>query len=116
MTEKITLRAKSDGTELEVELADENAIAWVVRLAEGVNINALYKSEWERVYALPTKPGAVFRATVRRVENVRVMYAPEGDGDPRPYFSSRPVLGYIRHAPEVIDPSTVVIELEGIDE
>ena len=84
MTERITLRAKSDGT----------------------------KISGDRVYNLPTTPGCVFKATVRGVENVRVMVA-LGAGNSALYVSEREVEGRRWHTPEDIDPATVRIELEG---
>ena len=116
MTEKITLRAKSDGTEFTAVLAGESDLCWYVRHAPETRDNRYHKREWDRVCTRPTAPGAVFRATVRGVENVRVMYAPTRDDDAYPYFTPSFVFDCAWHGGEHIDPSTVVPELEGIDE
>lgn len=113
MSERITLRAKSDGTEISGELVEEYSPAWIVRLAKGVDANILHRSEWDRVHTLPTAPGCVFRATVCGVENVRVMVSDATDG--APYMAALRTVGYW-HTAENIDPATVRIELEGDSE
>ena len=103
---RITLRAKSDGTEISGERCSEHFDHWVMPLAKNTSSNKFLKDEWDRVYELPTAPGAVFKATVRNVENVRVMVRNEafltGDTRVAPWQEA-----------EHIDASTVVIELEG---
>lgn len=111
MTERITLRAKSDGTEISGELVGEHGAGWTIRLATGVRANDFYDTQWDRVYALPSKPGTVFRARVRGVENVRVMVDHEGD-----FLTAVVIDGETYHCDKHIDASTVRIELEGIDE
>ena len=108
MAERITLRAKSDGTEISGKLLQTRSGYWYVQLAPRVPGHVFYSDEWERVSALPTTPGCVFRATVCGVENVRVVLfqGPE-------YGSAVSVGGSHWHLPEQIDPATVVIELEG---
>lgn len=113
MAEKITLRAKSDGTEISGELIVDNADSWILKFAPETRSNAFLKSEWERVYTIPTAPGTVFRATVRGKGNVRLMVA---DTEPQDliYLSPRTVIeGWRWHSAESIDASSVVIELEG---
>ena len=113
---KITLRAKSDGTEISGVLIDEDSGHWRVVLAPKSGVNSFTKRYWDRVYELPTKPGCVFRATVRGVENVRVMVTKEDMYDSETYVSYRLIGSWYWHAPEDIDPATVVIELEGVSD
>ena len=115
MTEKITLRAKSDGTEISGEFMGDDSYEWAVSLALGTR-NLFPKEQWDRVYELPTKPGTVFKATVRGVPNVRVMVTKEDMYDSETYVSYRLIGSWYWHAPEDIDPATAVIELEGVEE
>ena len=112
MSNKITLRAKSDGTEISGELAGEFEDSWDVSLAPHTSYAVFHSCEWDRVYALPTAPGCVFRATVCGVENVRVMATAVGGGIVI-YESAVRVAGDWSHNAADIDPATVVIELEG---
>lgn len=111
---RITLRAKSDGTEISGELALEEEGYTHIRLAPNTSVYYSRKDQWDRVYVPPTTPGTVFRATVRGVENVRVMATEEVPLGGR-YSSAVPVAEYRFHSPAHIDASTVVIELEGDD-
>ena len=111
MSERITLRAKSDGTEISGELHFRGRDHWFVELAPGASTNCFYEEFWDRVYDLPTKPGTVFRATVQDVPNVRVMVT--GGDDSYPYLSAERHGGFYWHGAPDIDASTVVIELEG---
>ena len=115
---KITLRAK-DGTQITGELVDESWGTFYVRLAKDVADSGFDKGEWTRVHELPTKVGTVFRATVRGVENVRLMVADDAEFHDAPFISGGRVIsggrakGYIWHKGSDIEASTVVIELEG---
>jgi len=111
MTNRITLRAKSDGTEIRGELDHQESGLWFVRLAPEVDCNAFSKDCWDSVYALPTTPGTVFRATVRGAENVRVFVDADGN-----FRSASLASGRVHHDPIHIDTSTVVIQLEGESE
>lgn len=111
---RVTLRAKSDGTEVSGELEFFNGLVWVARLASGTAPIAFYNSQWDRVYALPTTPGTVFRATVRGVPNIRVMV--DNGANPTPYAAPLRPRGHFWHRAEHIDASTVRIELEGDDD
>ena len=114
MGEKITLRAKSDGTEISGELVAEFEGGWSIGLAPEVPYNMFDMGSWDRVYELPTKPGTVFKATVFGVPNTRVMVStPEAAYDRRVYATAARTRGVYFHEPEDIDASTVVIELEG---
>ena len=114
MSERITLRAKSDGTEISGELIYESASYWCVQLAKGVSDVALYGDDWDRVYGLPTKVGTVFRATVFGEPNTRVMVStPVAADDRKVYVTATRTQGGYFHDPEDIDASTVVTELEG---
>lgn len=111
MTENITIRAKSNGKEITGELVGEGGIYWRLRLAPKTTPNSFPKYEWDRVYTLPTKPGTVFRATVRGVPNVRVMVV-AGSREGFDYISAL-LAGLDQwHADIDIDSSTVVPELE----
>ena len=110
LTERITLRAKSDGTEISGELLIENPTAWYLSLATNTFSHTFSTEQWDRVYTLPTTPGTVFRATVRGVKNVRVMVSAITRW---PYHTPIAARYTHRHYAEDIDASTVVIELEG---
>ena len=112
MTERITLRAKSDGTEFSGDLDNVWSYSWDVSLAPDTRCVTFYRAEWERVYALPTAVGTVFRATVGDVENERLVVVDPSDHEPG-YLSTSRVDGFLWADPHQIDASTVVIELEG---
>ena len=118
MSERVTLRAKSDGTELPAELVGQDDVRFIARLATNVPANFFSRGDWEIIHPIPTAPGAVFRATVRGVPDMRVMVSlmtsPSGDMPPTaiPYVSATRAGGLLRHGADDIDPATVVIELE----
>lgn len=110
---KITLEAISD-PEVQITgwVTREIETWWGLRLADGVEDNRFLKTEWRIVPPpLPTALGTVFRATVDKQPNVRVMVA---DTSESPYWVTMPDYQDWYSAYE-IDPSTVVIELEGVE-
>ncbi len=117
MTERITLRAKSDGTEISGELvrfvADNPSgmDCWVIRLARNVSVHYAYVDQWERVFGLPTVPGTVFKATLCEEPNVRIVVVGHDSNDDSEFYFAPCESSF--YTADDIDPSTVVIELEG---
>lgn len=75
---------------------------------ERARVAGLWSITVERdVLDLPTEPGVLFRATVRGVPSVLVMYSAVTAGDSTPYVTS-PAVGRSQfHTAEHIDPETV---------
>jgi len=67
---RITLRAKSDGTEISGELRTETGNFFEVDLAPDTDSNLFYKEYWGRVHELPTEWGTIFEAEVSGVPTV----------------------------------------------
>ena len=84
-----------------------STIRWENRVRVfGIEITAITRD----VPDLPTKPGTVGRATVRGVQDVRIMLLAGVDE----WISAVPVSGWVSHHHEDdIDASTFVLELEG---
>jgi len=102
MNKKIRLKAK-DGTVIEAYLKYQTDAGYFVLLADGVADNFLLKSQWERIYSLPTKMGQAFQAAVGDFVTPLLVVAEE---EPKYFAFLEGTFGF-RVTSEQINPGTV---------